>query len=257
MGFMKWISHIIWHLVTLVTIPLFFLGAAFGLLGTALYYSGPFIEILLSTNGINSFFTDPMARNILNECFNGNAQLRNPLQLNNGTYMPIFDKFVLESYHIEQVALQFQTTRDSPTQQRLNKMYSDAISNVALIQGTTNVAPNIVLNELSSYTNYRLNNTKIESCSKRTEDFWVSSQNSCPGDYPFTTSSSQTSRLGEKACLNVREWSSANVGTRYANEPSCSNLNIVQTVQNYVTAINNYATDAEPLINEIRTDLTE
>lgn len=257
MNIMKWLSHIMWHLLTLITIPLFLLGAIFGLLGTALYYSGPFIEILLSTNGINAFFTDPMARNILNECFNGNAQLRIPLQLNNGTYMPIFDKFYNESYHIEQVALQFQTTRDSPTQSMLYKMYTDAVSNVALIQGTTNTAPNIVLNELSSYTTYRLNNTKIESCSKRTEDFWVSNQNSCPTDHVFISSSSPTSRLGDKTCINVREWSLTNVGQRYADRPSCSNLNVVQTVQNYVTAINNYATDAEPLINEIRTDLTE
>ena len=63
--------------------------------------------------------------------------------------------------------------------------------------------------------------------------------------------------MGDKTCINVREWSLTNVVQRYADRPSCSNLNVVQTVQNYVTAINNYATDAEPLINEIRTDLTD
>ena len=55
---LRYVAHVAWHIITLITIPLFLLASAFGLLGTAFVYLPPFTEVVLSQEGLKAVVND-------------------------------------------------------------------------------------------------------------------------------------------------------------------------------------------------------
>lgn len=249
----RYMSYLFCNIIFLITIPIFIVGGVFGLLGTAFILLPSFMQVLFSQEGLQAIISDKQVSDSINSCVNGNGNLK-PILLPKSQFIDEFEIFYRSAAFLDVTHQRISVSTDSQLAISKRDTYQAAIQNVNLINGTGINAPQTAMNELNSYT-FDSASSKISSCSSKTRDFWVSSQTDCPKDYTFISPSNAVSGLGDQSCLNVREWTSSSVATRYANRPSCSGLDPKTSASNYVSSINSYATAAEPLLNSLRTDM--
>lgn len=254
--FAKYISHIVWNLITLITIPIFIIGAVFGLLGTAFSFIGPILEVLFSKEGLNKIFTNSTSTiDIIDTCVNKNGDLTNVVAGSSGLITNL-NNLISYGLQLDQVSNNLTSADGSPLVKVFQKYYTDVDKNIALDTSTSSESAKSALFELSLYTDYtEKSNSKQASCSSNTYDFYVSSDDSCPDSYKLIQSSSSTENIGSKSCLNIRNWSSNLASSRYSDRPKCDSLNIQQTVSNYVTSITNYATDASGVLTYLQSEM--
>lgn len=251
----RWPAHLAWNLITVFTVVLFIIAAVFGLLGTAFIYSAPFIEVILSENGLNSILEYQSAE-LLNVCLNKDGNMRSVIfDSNTDYYTNIFDGFYNTSYVLDNITSQFDTSTQSQVAVTYKSLYSNMDSNIALAPVIDENSPSVVLNQLTLNTASSYPNNYISSCSSKTNDMWVSDVTYCTNGYTYVSSSSPTSNLGKASCLNVREWTSSTVNSRYTGRNSCSGSDNSATVANFVTRLNTFASDASPLLSNLSDDL--
>lgn len=251
----RYLSYLFCNIIFLITIPIFIIGAVFGLLGTAFILLPSFMKILFSKEGLEAIISNKQVSDSINSCVNGNGNLK-PILIPQNTFINEFEIFYRSAAFLDITQQRIAITTDSAMVLSKRDTYQNAIQNVNLINGTGINAPQTAMNELNSYT-FDSASSKISSCSSKTKDFWVSSQNNCPANYTFISPSDPKSKLGDTNCLNVREWTSQTVSDRYASRPSCNGLDPKTSAANYVSSINSYASAAEPILNVLRADMVK
>eukprot|EP00340_Litonotus_pictus_P003655 CAMPEP_0170516930 /NCGR_PEP_ID=MMETSP0209-20121228/3045_1 /TAXON_ID=665100 ORGANISM="Litonotus pictus, Strain P1" /NCGR_SAMPLE_ID=MMETSP0209 /ASSEMBLY_ACC=CAM_ASM_000301 /LENGTH=774 /DNA_ID=CAMNT_0010802025 /DNA_START=6 /DNA_END=2330 /DNA_ORIENTATION=+ len=249
------VSHVAWHIITLITIPMFIIGSLFGLLGTAFIYMAPFMEILLSPEGMATFIGSTEVI-YLDTCLNKGGNLKDVV-FTDTSYIDDFDRFYNISFQLDGIGDQILETTDSRVVTQYKDLYTKMDSDIALAVGTDGNAPNQVIADLTTYTSDSIDGSRLGSCGSTTDDFWVSSQSSCPTSFNYITSGDPTAELGNSNCLNVREWTGSSASTRYQSRPTCDNIDTPGTVSNFVTSLNNYGDDASPILNNLKIDLDE
>lgn len=250
----RFVSLIIWNLITLITIPLFLLSCAFGMLGTAFIYLPAFLDIFLSAEGLNIYLNGQSA-NILNQCINGDGNMRTVL-LGNGTdYTYIFNNFYDIAYQLNNITNQFSNSTNSQVSTQQKATYIKMETNIALAVGSDNNSPAAVIRTLNTNTQKNNIDSKISSCSSQTDDVWVSDNGSCPVSSTIVSSSDPTSNLGDPSCLNILQWTSSQVTARYTNRNKCDGSDNSALVSNYISNLNTYATNAKPEVQQLESSM--
>ena len=251
----RYFAHFLWQIVLIVTILIFILSGAFGLLGTAFIYATPFVTIVLSKEGMNVVVGE-QASKLINVCLNGDGNMKT-IVLPDSTYLDSFDAFYNQSLTLQNNTQAIKDNKNSQVISKLSVNYKNMKTDLSLAIGTSADAPINVILDLSSYTDNANKNSKIGSCGSKTFDSWSSSKDSCKEGYSYIDSEIPTKDLEKQTCLNINEWTKSNVDLRYSSKPQCTNINIPNTVTNYLNSLNNYKDDSSPIIDEIITDLTE
>lgn len=249
---LRYIAHIAWHLLTLIEIPLFFIAAAFGLIGTIFLYLPTFVEVALSTPGLKAIVKDQFSANVLDQCLNGDGNLRN-LLLNSTNFANTFDEFYNVSYRLNNITSVMDVAPNSPVVTQYKNIYERMKTDLALQTGTDDNSPPTVISSLNTYTQKA--SPKLKDCSNLVDDIWVSNSTSCLKEYTYTSPSNPTSNVGKSSCLVVLEWSATQTNTRYNGNPKCSSLNVQTQVSNYITSLNNYASNSIAPINNLKSSL--
>lgn len=254
---LRYVSHIAWNLITLITIPLFLLSSLFGLAGTAMIYLPSFLEVLLSYEGLVTIVSEDSA-NILDSCLNGDGSLRGVAFDDTTGYLDNFDKFYNTSYTLNNYSDSLSESTSSQVVTRTKDLYTRMQTNIALapkVEGDAN-SPVTVLGDLTSLTQASYSSA-LDSCSGTTEDVWVSDNTSCPEGFTYIPASTPETNVGKDSCLNVREWTASSVQTRFTNKNNCNGSSNVNTVSQYVTQINKYASETSPILNDLNLELDE
>lgn len=254
---LRYVSHIVWNLMTIITIPLFLLSSLFGLAGTAMIYIPSFLEILLSYEGLLTVVSQDSAE-ILDSCLNGDGSLRGVAFDDTTDYLTNFDKFYNVSYILNSYSEDFSETTSSQTvlySKDLNTRMQTDIELAPIVDNDPN-SPAYVLGNLTALTSTAYS-SNLDSCSGTTEDFWVSSTANCPEGYDYVPASTADNNVGSESCLNVREWTDASVQSRFNNRNKCDGTSNVNTVSQYVTQINKYASESSPILNDLNLELDE
>lgn len=251
----RFISLIIWNLITIITIPLFLLSCAFGMLGTAFIYLPAFLDVFLSTQGL-TVYLNAQSANILNQCINGDGNMKSVL-LGNGTtdYSSIFNNFYNIAYQLNNITNQISNSTNSQICTQQKSTYVKMETNIALAIGTDSNSPASVISDLNSNTQKSYPNSKISSCSSQTEDIWVSDNVSCPTSSTIVVSSDPTSNLGNPSCLNILQWTSSQATTRYTDRNKCNGSDNSALVSNYISNLNTYATNAKPEVQQLEASM--
>jgi uncharacterized protein (UPF0147 family) len=236
---------------------LFLLSSLFGLAGTAMIYIPSFMEVLLSYKGLITVVNKESA-DILDSCLNGDGSLRNIAFSDTTGYLDTFDKFYNNSYILEDNRQSLSESTSSLTVKELKDYHTEMQTNIILAPEIANDpnSPIYVLDNLTDITSTYYSTT-LDKCSAITEDIWVSSVKDCDDGYNYVAASSPDSGVGSESCLNVREWKDTSVQSRYTNRNKCGGISNVNTVSQYVTAINKYATESSPVLNDLNLQLDE
>lgn len=254
---LRYVSHIAWNLMTIITIPLFLLSSLFGLAGTAMIYIPSFLEVLLSYEGLLTVVGKDSA-DILDSCLNGDGSLREVAFDDTTSYLGIFDKFYNTSYVLSDYSDAFSESTSSEVvtySKDLNTRMQSDIELAPIVENDPN-SPVYVLGNLTALTSTSFS-SNLDSCSGTTEDYWASSATNCPEGYEYVPASTANSNVGSESCLNVREWTDASVQSRFNNRNKCDGTSNVNTVSQYVTQINKYASESSPILNELNLELDE
>jgi hypothetical protein len=250
---LRYITHLSWNCITLITIPLYILSCVFGILGTALIVLPSFVEVLLSQEGLNKFASGKSV-DLLNACFNGDGNMK-PILFPDQSFTKTFESFYNISYSLNNITQQFQQSKSSQVAKSTKTLYVSMDSNIVLAPVVDSNSPANVVISLNSYTQSSASNSKLGSCSSTTDDLWVSDIKSCLSGFTYIQPSSATSGVGSKSCLNIREWSSSTVQSRYKDRNICSGSSNVNLIDSYITKLNTYANDASPILKDLQDDI--
>lgn len=246
----RYVSLIIWNFITLITIALFLLSCSFGMLGTAFIYLPAFLDVFLSYKGLSVYLNEE-STNILNQCINGDGNMKSVLLGNDTDYTNIFNNFYNISYQLSNITNQISNSTNSQVCTEQIATYIKMETNIALAVGTDNNSPAAVINALNTNTQKSNPNSKISRCSAQTDDVWVSNNESCPVSSTIISSSNPISNLGNLSCLNILQWTSSQATTRYINRNECNGSDNSAIVSNYISNLNTYATNAKPEVQQL------
>lgn len=250
---LRYLTHLSWNCMTLITIPLLILSCVFGVLGTALILIPSFVEVLLSQDGLNKFASGKSI-DLLNACFNGDGNMR-PVLMPDQAFADTFDSFYNISMSLNNITEQFQDSKSSQIAKTTKDLYVSMDANIVLAPTVDSNSPANVVLSLNTYTQSSATNTKLSSCSSTTDDVWVSDKTSCPSGFNYIDFSNPTSGVGSKSCLNIREWTSSNIQSRYKDRNICSGSSNVNVVDQYISKLNSYADEASPILKDLRDDI--
>jgi len=255
---MRHVSHVAWHIITLITIPLFIIAAAFGTIGTIMVYIPTMVNIIFSPAGLNSILGSGESVDIINQCVNGGGNLETIIISNSDSDLSsTLDTFYNATNFITQMQANLTANENSQVITYYISYFTQMKTDIVIAGGTDSNAPSAVLGQLDSYTSKNAASSQQSSCSQQTDDLWVSNNTLCQSGYTYTASTTPTSNIGSSCCLNINDWTSSTIAKRYASRPtSCSNsLVLSTTASNYVSDLNSYESTASPILDSIDNDL--
>ena len=254
----RFISHIAWNIVTLITIALFVIAGVFGLLGTVFLYLGPFIEAFFENKTLVYILGDQKAADILDTCMNKGGDLQKILA-GDTSMVTTLSSFVDQANTLDSIYKNVTSVQGSVVVNNYIEYYKKLDKNVALDVSTSDEGAPKALAKLTLYTDDTVESTSLQnSCSSKTYDKWVSDDTACPAGTQLISSNIPDTNIGEQSCLNVRSWTETTTASRYSKRPnSCSgSLNIATTASGYVASINKYASDSSVIIAELQKEMT-
>lgn len=252
---MRYVSHVFWHLLTFFTIPIFMLAGAFGVLGAAMIYIKPVFEVVFSKEGLNVVFSgNTQMVDIMDTCMNQGGDLR-PLLAPQNDMTNTLDSFIQASFRLNALNDQLTTIKGSPLANTLKDQYVKMETDIALDTSTSADSAVKVLSDLTKNTDYNVPESPQSACSSNTYDQWVTNSQSCSADYTFIDSSNTANNIGSNTCMNILLWDETKARARYADRPSCTGLNIADVAGTYVASLNKYAKDASNILQALSKDM--
>jgi hypothetical protein len=257
---LRFILHLIWNLLYLITILTFIVGAAFGVVGVIATDSIPVLNYVLSTTYLNSgkLITDANAASYIDTCFNGNGDLSQKLNLNSG-YSSVVIQLADASLKMSTVADQIKNSPGSYSIQTIQQLYTNMTNDITLTTDPTlgNNAISSILTAMDKWTNADFEGSYQKSCSSNTRDIWVQSQSMCSANYPFLAAGG--SNVGSKNCLTFTDWSASQESARYNSDKAFFNngssdfTSTSTAINSYYNGISKYITDNTNLIGQLNT----
>lgn len=252
--FSKYILHVLWNIINLITIPIYIIAGVFGLMGTAMLYLGTLINVMFSPSGLAIIFpNNTLTVQILDTCMNKDGNIYNQIFSNSGsTQTTSLTSFINNGNKLKQIRLNITNINGSPAANQFSLLYKNMSTNIAL-------EPNVLktLKELTTYTSYADKTaSKQADCSSNTYDLWTSLKEDCPADI-FVVPAAPANNVGSNSCLNVRDWKSSDVAARYKDRPNCPSQKLADVAGGYVTSLNNYASDAADILISLQTEMTK
>ena len=255
---MRFVSHITWNLITLITIPLFVLAGVFGLLGTAFIYMGPLIEVVFSRESLIKIFTGNQDMvDIIDTCMNKNGNLETILVPNTKINLNL-KNFVVQSNKIKEVEYNNTQFNGSFVAYNNKNTYASLRDNPILDNSTNANSLFNSINNLTLYTDYSNKTYSFQkNCSYYIYDQWTVNNKNCKQNYEvISNTSSPAYNIGDETCINLKDWKNVNIKSRYNVRPDCFNIDYSDIVSSYATSINNYIKDSEIILTSLTNEMT-
>jgi hypothetical protein len=241
-----------WNLLTLATIILFIASFYYGAVGTVFGKNPAFFEVLLREEGLKAIMNETSA-NITNSCLNGIKNARYDL-LNNQDYFNTFDSFYNTSVSLNELDNQLSSDLKSQVLSNYALLYTKMRSNIALAPNIDANSPLNVITSLDKYTDASVSDSNVAECLDSLQDTWVTDKDACPSEYKYVESTSSDQATGDKTCLNLLQWNSTNLSTRYTENFACQSLN-VEEVEAYLNSLTKYTNDSNGTLASLSADI--
>lgn len=258
----KYLSHIVWNLLMIITIPFFIVTSALGVIGTVFIYMGPLLNTLFSEEGLKKIIkNDTQSVNIINKCINGNGQLESVLFSDSNYLINAINRFYNYSIQLEENKPKINITSN------LTKTYKESYTNMIDDVGfdlfyngndLNTDSPLSVLKSFSQFTDASASDSYQSSCNKRVYDFWNTQRNPCPVLYKNVSSSNPIDNIGFSSCMKIREWKQDSISARYVSRPECtSGTEFLTKALAYSRSLNAYGDESEPVLKELITEMNK
>jgi hypothetical protein len=267
----RFLMHLFWIIVTLLTIVTFIAGSVFGITGQIAKDLVPLFNFIFSNNNLmidRYIITNPDTAENLNICINYGGDIAGQvfnLQNSQVDYLNRLYQSVITMKNYQQIIMNnIQTSQSIPSGKTYLASLAKDISILSITaSGYFDSNPDLpygLLQEMNKWTDSSLSTTFQLSCKTNTYDQWVFSQSNCPNGYTYMTSSPQSTTF--KTCLVLSEWSEATFTQRYSQNPSeCKGQTSVdfksvsEAAIAYYNALTQMKTENQNLINQMNNDL--
>lgn len=255
--FFKYLAYIFWHLITIITIPLFILASLFGTVGTILIYFDIILKVSFSEDGLKSLFSDPMQISILDTCINLGGNLK-PILMGNSTNSKMVEtlgNFISNSTQINKLYNTFSNSTDSRLNIKLQTYYTNLTSDIGMDTKDGKEYAVGALADFSTLTDSTNAKTQQVGCTNPAKDYWSSANYTCPDGYVLNQNPA-TEVVGNPICLGVRFYKENRIRDRYKQVTGCSNsFNLPDNAAVFANSINQYADQSETKITDIKNNL--
>ena len=254
---LRYIAHFAWNIISIITLLLYILAAVFLIFSFLFTIIPRAFDILTDKEGIATLFkSDKKIQDIMLECFHGQGDLSKVL-LSSSSQLTDFDKYYDASFQLSEINAQLKDSENSKMATEWKAIYTKIPNNLALDNSTDINSGLSQINMMTSYTAKSSNTSKIENCSSKSDDYWVTDSNTCQKGASILSPSDPTANYGKLQCLNFNEWGATQVTARYNGKPTCPNADVPKEIVSIVNSLKAYGTASDQPLNNLKTALDQ
>lgn len=269
---LKVLVHLSWNLVTLLTIPLFVLAAAFGILGVSMTYMSGIVDVIFSKEVISKVIEDGMISEVINTCLFEDGDLLKLFVKDKQALKVVgyFDNLYKTSSDLIATSDRIKFSENSFSVSLLTEVLEirkTDLSQSVIIRYTTDSTAyteydtegEYVLAQLNTFVNKDVEKSKQEKCDSYSKDFFVNKNDDCPDGYDVVLNVVPAEKIGSKMCLIVFQWDKDKLTKRYESRPKGCLLTNYKSVQeaaiSHIESITKYTSESNKQITLLSEDV--